>query len=353
MKILLFNNIYPNEANPTVGTYVKSIVNQLSDMGYEVDICVRTPSKHKTISYLCFYWKLLTISLKKYDILYVNHFTFLLPLIVRLVLSKNKKVIYHWHGEELINSHVLFRIIRILIKKSFHTDVIHISPSFYYKKVINNVLNVSKEKIFVSQSGGVDMNCFHCHQHPSSIFHIGFPAALNEHKGVLYLLEILKNSKKLEEMLNEKIHFHIINYGSESRKVKEFIKVYYPEKVTIYPTFKKEELSHFYSQTNMTLFLSKRESLGLTVLESMSCGVPVLARNNSSMPELVVTGISGELVSNEPSVEEILEKIKIIHDNLLSYNSRDFIVDKQLDKISVQNSLKSTIENFIKNKNHY
>lgn len=51
------------------------------------------------------------------------------------------------------------------------------------------------------------------------------------------------------------------------------------------------------------------EPFGLSVVESMACGTPVLAFNRGSMPEIIQNGINGFLVS---SVEEMADRIKDI-----------------------------------------
>ncbi len=51
------------------------------------------------------------------------------------------------------------------------------------------------------------------------------------------------------------------------------------------------------------------EPFGLSVVEAMSCGTPVIAFNRGSMPELIRHGVNGFLVSN---VEEAVEAIKEI-----------------------------------------
>jgi glycosyltransferase involved in cell wall biosynthesis len=51
------------------------------------------------------------------------------------------------------------------------------------------------------------------------------------------------------------------------------------------------------------------EPFGLSIVEAMACGTPVLACNRGSMPEIIQNGINGFLVS---SVEEMADRIKDI-----------------------------------------
>lgn len=49
------------------------------------------------------------------------------------------------------------------------------------------------------------------------------------------------------------------------------------------------------------------EPFGLSVVESMACGTPVIAFNKGSMPELIVPGVNGNLAEN---LEEAIEQVR-------------------------------------------
>ena len=81
---------------------------------------------------------------------------------------------------------------------------------------------------------------------------------------------------------------------------------------------------------NATLLLHPinfREPFGLSVVEAMACGTPVVAFNKGSMPELIIDGKNGFLAEN---MEEAIEKIKKI-DNLDRINCRVH-VEKRFSK---------------------
>ena len=48
-----------------------------------------------------------------------------------------------------------------------------------------------------------------------------------------------------------------------------------------------QDLRHLYRSTELFIFPSLHEGFGLPVLEAMTCGAPVIAANNSSLPEVV------------------------------------------------------------------
>ncbi|GAB1594495.1 glycosyltransferase family 4 protein [Lysobacter claricitrinus] len=62
-------------------------------------------------------------------------------------------------------------------------------------------------------------------------------------------------------------------------------------------------------EADALLFPSRSEGLPLVVVEAMACGLPVVARATSSLPEVVEDGVTGMLVSEE-SVEAIAATIR-------------------------------------------
>ncbi len=64
-----------------------------------------------------------------------------------------------------------------------------------------------------------------------------------------------------------------------------------------------EDLPYIFNAADVYVYPSFYEGFGLTILEAMACGVPVIASNNSSLPEVV--GDAGILV--DPSDNEEIQ----------------------------------------------
>lgn len=76
-----------------------------------------------------------------------------------------------------------------------------------------------------------------------------------------------------------------------------------------------EELKELYSKAEMFIYPSMFEGFGLTVLEAMACGTPVITSNSTSIPE--VTGDAAILIDPN-STEELCDSIlSLIHDPIL------------------------------------
>ena len=73
------------------------------------------------------------------------------------------------------------------------------------------------------------------------------------------------------------------------------------------------------------------EPFGLSVIESMACGTPVIAFNRGSMPELIEDGKNGFLVTNvEEAVEAVAHIQEIDRAACRRHVERHFTVDRMI-----------------------
>jgi len=85
------------------------------------------------------------------------------------------------------------------------------------------------------------------------------------------------------------------------------------EKVIITGYVAREDLPPLYSGAEVFVYPSLYEGFGLPVLEAMQCGCPVIASNNSSIPE--VTGDAALLLDDPKNENEMLKAInKVLTD---------------------------------------
>ncbi|WP_372636714.1 glycosyltransferase family 4 protein [Fodinibius sp.] len=91
------------------------------------------------------------------------------------------------------------------------------------------------------------------------------------------------------------------------------------------------------------------EPFGLSVVESMACGTPVIAFNKGSMPELIDHGQNGFLVENVSEAVEAIKKLKAIRrSDCREHVKRFFTVDHMVDNyVDTYNKILSTKESNI------
>lgn len=98
-----------------------------------------------------------------------------------------------------------------------------------------------------------------------------------------------------------------------------------------------DELITYYNGATAFLFLSLYEGYGLPPLEAMSCGIPVIASNRSSIPE--VLGDAAYFVNPE-KINEIVQAMQII---LFNQDERKKFIQKGLARVKIINKLASGV----------
>jgi len=121
---------------------------------------------------------------------------------------------------------------------------------------------------------------------------IGTIAHLVEHKGLKYLLE----SASLLLASRRDISFLFVGGGALERKLKKLCVDLKIEKNVIFAG-ERSDIPEILFSIDIFVLPSLREGLPLAILEAMACGKPVIATNVGGIPEIVVDGVSGILVS--------------------------------------------------------
>ena len=64
-----------------------------------------------------------------------------------------------------------------------------------------------------------------------------------------------------------------------------------------------ERLRSLYAESSVLISTSERESFGQTILESLACGTPVIARDSGGPADIVIDGVNGALVAHDTPQE--------------------------------------------------
>ena len=103
-------------------------------------------------------------------------------------------------------------------------------------------------------------------------------------KGLDYSLKALKLLKKD----NPKMHLVVIgNYKKNGHTERLIKKLGIDQDVIFKKNISKDEIKKLYSSSSIAIVSSLYEGFGYPVIEAMSCEVPIIATNVSSIPELV------------------------------------------------------------------
>ena len=124
-----------------------------------------------------------------------------------------------------------------------------------------------------------------------------------DRKNNMQLLNIFKNRKE---------HLLLVGEGKELNEYLSFIKDNNMQNVTILPFKEKKELFEIYKGCDAFISLAKKDIYGHTILEALSCGLPVISSNKvNSALELIENGKNGYVVSldNNNEIEKAIDKV--------------------------------------------
>lgn len=204
-----------------------------------------------------------------------------------------------------------------------------IVPSQYQKRIVSILTNnVPIEVIY----NGVDTSFFRALA-PEEIDYqsapilpndkkiIGWIGRLDKRKNWPMLLEVAKKIK------NERDDIEIwIIGGAQSVQREEFAAAWQQEQLTDiikwFPVIPYQQMPHVYAKIRQsggcTLATTKSESFGNTFIESMTCGIPVVASRMMPVTELVVEGETGLLFRGQ-NVDDAVNQIYGILDDPIRF----------------------------------
>jgi glycosyltransferase involved in cell wall biosynthesis len=160
-----------------------------------------------------------------------------------------------------------------------------ITPSINSLRDISKDFNCDPSRITVIQNG-LDIDIFRPYNEISRnpLRLITTASADVPLKGLDYTLKSLAELKKDFDGIHLIVIGKLKEEGHTARLIK---KLNIQDEVTFKTNLTKDEIAKEYAKSSISLVSSLYEGFGYPVIEAMSCGVPLIAANTSSIPELV------------------------------------------------------------------
>ena len=123
--------------------------------------------------------------------------------------------------------------------------------------------------------------------------------------------DVVKSFDIIRNQINAKLLF--IGDGPERQNAEEMCRNLHACS-DIYFLGKQDVVEELLSIADLFMLLSEKESFGLSALEAMACGVPVISTNIGGLPEVNENSVTG-FTCNVGDVEDIAQKALLILEN--------------------------------------
>ena len=185
-----------------------------------------------------------------------------------------------------------------------------IVPAKYWRDILIRRYHLPPEKIAVTYEG-VDVK-FKIDKNKKTPFGLRRPFVV--YTGNLYPHKNLKVLFQAIKLLNGQINLALV--GSKSifsqRATSQITEMGIQNWVTVLGRLKDGEISSLYSQALAFVFPSLIEGFGLTGLEAMAVGLPVIAANASCLPEIYE---NSAMYFDPYNPQDLADKISLLNDD--------------------------------------
>ena len=204
------------------------------------------------------------------------------------------------------------------------------------KDILVENYRINEGKISVIPNG-VDTKKFHPLRNTKRIENsILFVGRLDERKGVDFLVKTIPLVKK--EIPNVKLF--VGGKGKLREELENFVKLHNLESNVKFLGFVPDEkLPKWYNQVKVVVIPSIFEGFGITAIEAMACGTPVIGTKVPGIVDIINDGKTGLLVPSQNSKELANAIIRVLRDEklrqLLCENGRKEVTERfDWDRIS-------------------
>ncbi len=304
-KIALISPMWPSREDPHMGIFVQNSVQALEKQGFSFQ-CATVPGLRRTPTEKLKAHSRLALEISRLgtyqpELIYLHAPSWFAGLAYLLSRLPKVPLVLHFHGDELFPHSLVERLSKPLVRLVSQRANRIVCPSRYYAQEVEKGFGISPKKIVVSPSGGVCPKTFYPGDQlaarralglPKDSFILGYAGRLIPQKGLELLLPTVG---KLREqglaaqalVVGEGPLTNYLQTTAESLGLQEHL--------YLYPPVPQPKLRSYYVACDQLLFLPSRpaESLGLTPLEAMASGTPVIGRRFAALPEYLEAGKGG------------------------------------------------------------
>lgn len=316
MKILHITNNYPTKEHPIFGIFVKEQIESLTKLGIKNEVFFingREKGKIEYIKSILKLWKFLTK--KKFDIIHCHHAFSAVCFILSGYHKRNKTIVSYQNDPSHEQGTKLFDFVRKRV------DAIILKNN---STIVNNV------SIF-SQPNGVNTNFFLPSDRKECLVKLNLDSSK---KYILFVSSNFIREQKRYDRFQETLEIVKNKYGIKDIAELKLINT------------KRELVPYYFNAASLHLLSSDFEGSPNSVKEAMACNIPVVSTDVGNVQELL-NGVNGSYVAKSNKAEDLADFVVKALNNKNPLNSRDVLIQKQLDIESVAKKIISIYNKLI------
>ena len=184
-----------------------------------------------------------------------------------------------------------------------------------------HAIDPNKVEVIPNGADASGLRCSDSPRLPNSLLAVG---RLEPRKGVPFLLDSLALvARQIPE-----VHLYLVGEGSLRRALERQVDALgIGTNVTFLGRVSDEELAQWYNRVSAVVVPSVFEGFGLTAVEAMACGTPVIATRTDGLKELIADGENGLLVEYGKTEEMAAAICRLLSDKetreRMAGNARD------------------------------
>jgi len=208
------------------------------------------------------------------------------------------RIIYSFHGGILFENKSAWAKTLFLIQCKHFYDVI-VANSKYSAQFLLSAENSLEKKLVIIPNG---IKVYERVNSTTKSTIKGYPAVLyvgriDYIKGV----DLLVKAVALVKRRCPRICLHIVGSGPKLREIRELISsLKLEENIVTHGFIAGDMKDRLYLACDIVVVPSRNETFGITVLEAMRAGKPLIVSNRGALPELVKHNINGLVVELKP-----------------------------------------------------
>jgi glycosyltransferase involved in cell wall biosynthesis len=339
MQIAIVTAWYPNRKNPLYGVFIQNQARALAD---HCSVCVLLlkwslipyekewkDGKVTVIERGAFYFPNASEQfLKFWASAYIRFF--------KRIHSKFAFDLVHCHDHygafvgDIIKNKMAIPYICTIHNSNIMNDELVSWKKSYLPRILKNadrVISVGKKLADKLESGyqirhvkiipnyiNTDQFCINSTRNASD-FRFLFVGGLEHHKGILELIIAFHRA----ELENSSLH--VVGDGVQKKEIANYIKANKLEEcIFLYGAVPNDQLPEIYNRSHVYVSVSAYETFGVTVLEAMACGLPILY-TASGGPDEMVNDFAG-LEVKERSIAGIQNGLTEIKEKYNTFNAQ-------------------------------